>query len=98
MGDLISRDRLLRDPYFQEDRYPETPLMRMAIREQPAVDAVKVVRCKNCKHSKPPALLTQKYGEKGTLTCHNWHSPCNKRNTNQDDYCSYGERKTKDAE
>ena len=42
-GDLISRSRLLRDIYFQEGRYPETHLLRMAINEQPAVDAVKVM-------------------------------------------------------
>ena len=57
-------------------------------------DVVPVVRCKNCQHSKLPAVLTQKYGEPGTLTCHNWHSPCNKRNVKQDDFCSYGERRT----
>lgn len=38
--DLIDRGRLLRDPYFQEDRYPESHLLRMAIGEQPTVDAV----------------------------------------------------------
>lgn len=43
MDDLISRKRLLRDIYFQEGRYPETPLMRMAVREQPAIDAAPVV-------------------------------------------------------
>ena len=57
---------------------------------------VEVVRCKDCQHSKLPAVLTQKYGEPGTLTCHNWHGPCNKRNVNQDDFCSYGERKDGD--
>ena len=67
------------------------------IKAAPTVDAVEVVRCKDCKHSKLPAVLTQKYGEPGTLTCHNWHSPCNKRNINQDDFCSYGERKDGDG-
>ena len=93
MGDLISRDRLLRDIYFQEGRYPETHLMRMAIREQPAVDAVKVVRCKDCKHWKP-------------IDEHIPHMECDVfcgayehgYPTNADDFCSYGERKTKDAE
>ena len=46
--DLIDRNRLLRDPCFREDRYPESHLLRMAIGEQPAVDAVEVVRCKDC--------------------------------------------------
>ena len=40
--DYISRSRLLRDPYFQEGRYPESPLLRMAIREQPAVHVVPI--------------------------------------------------------
>ena len=39
-ADCISRSRLLRDPYFQEGRYPESPRLRMAIKEQPAVHVV----------------------------------------------------------
>ena len=69
-------------------------LFRKRVELAPTVDAVEVVRCKDCKDSKLPAVLTQKYGEPGTLTCHNWHSPCNKRNVKQDDFCSYGERRT----
>ena len=41
--DLIDRNRLLRDPYFREDRYPESNLLRMAVKEQPTIDAVEVV-------------------------------------------------------
>nr|DAH86781.1 MAG TPA: hypothetical protein [Caudoviricetes sp.] len=59
----------------------------------PTVDAVEVVRCKDCKHSTLPSELTQRYGVPGTLTCHNRHSPCNRRNVGGDDFCSYGERK-----
>lgn len=40
MARLIDADRLLRDPYFQEDRYPCSHLIRMAIGEQRTVDAV----------------------------------------------------------
>ena len=61
--------------------------------EIPAVDAEVVVRCKDCKHSTLPSELTQRYGVPGTLTCHNRHSPCNRRNVGGDDFCSYGERK-----
>lgn len=42
--DLISRSRLLRDPYFREDRYPVSHHLRMAIMEQPAVDPVTVFK------------------------------------------------------
>ena len=38
MPEYIERSRLLRDPYFQEDRYPESHLLRMAIMNQPAAD------------------------------------------------------------
>lgn len=42
--DLISRSRLLRDPYFREDRYPVSHHLRMAIMEQPAVDLEEVFK------------------------------------------------------
>ena len=60
----------------------------------PTVEAVSVVRCKDCKHSDLPAVLTRKYGKIGTLTCHNRYSPCNNRNVNENDFCSYGEMRT----
>lgn len=44
MGEYIKRDRLLRDPYFQKDRFPESHLLRMAIMNQPAADVVEVKR------------------------------------------------------
>ena len=83
--DLIDRGRLLRDPYFQEGRYPESPLLRMAIREQPTVDAVEVVRCKDCKHK---ADVT----DKGNYLCNRKMLGL----VRPDDFCSYGERRTND--
>lgn len=59
----------------------------------PTVDAVPVVRCKDCKHSTLPSALTQRYGAPGTLTCHNRYSPCNWHNVGGEDFCSYGERR-----
>lgn len=66
------------------------------IEDAPTVDAVEVVRCMDCKHSTLPAVLTQRYGEPGTLTCHNARSPCNKRNVKSDGFCPYGERKCRE--
>lgn len=43
MARLIDADRLLRDPYFQKDRWPESHLIRMAVREQRTVDAAPLV-------------------------------------------------------
>lgn len=59
----------------------------------PTVDAVVVTRCKDCKHSTLPSELTRRYGKPGTLTCHNRHSPCNRRNVGENDFCSYGDPK-----
>ena len=67
---------------------------QMLIDNQPTVEAVPVVRCKDCKHSDLPAVLTRKYGKIGTLTCHNRYSPCNNRNVNEKDFCSHGEMRT----
>lgn len=63
------------------------------IEKAPTVDAMVVTRCKDCKHSTLPSELTQRYGKPGTLTCHNRHSPCNRRNVGENDFCSYGERR-----
>ena len=61
------------------------------IKAIPAADVAPVVRCKGCKHSTLPSELTQRYGNPGTLTCHNMHAPSNRRNVGSNDFCSYGE-------
>lgn len=47
----------------------------------PTVDAVPVTRCKDCKHRDP---------EDKRCDCGCWHTPFA---TNDNDFCSYGERK-----
>lgn len=92
MSRLIDADKLERQEYWGNERcfdYVDAE----DIDNAPTVDAVEVVRCKDCKHSTLPSELTQRYGVPGTLTCHNRHSPCNRRNVGGDDFCSYGERK-----
>lgn len=69
--------------------------MREDLYSLPVVDAVPVVRCKDCKYSTLPSELTQRYGKPGTLTCHNRYAPCNRRNVGGDDFCSYGEEREK---
>ena len=58
-----------------------------------AGNTVEVVRCRDCKYSTLPSLVTQRYGVPGAMTCHNHKSPCNKRNVNGECFCPYGERK-----
>lgn len=80
-----------------EEQRPTLDFVAEAIREKaerdlmPAADVAPVVRCKDCKHSTLPSKLTQLYGETGTLTCR--FGPCNRRNVNENDFCSYAERK-----
>lgn len=86
---LIDRDAI----HWRPDENWELYATAADIRAIPIVDAVVVTRCKDCKHSTLPSELTQRYGKPGTLTCHNRHSPCNRRNVGENDFCSYGEPK-----
>ena len=59
-------------------------MLKVMINNQPTVDAVEVVRCKDCKHSRVAS-----FGERY----------CNRDKTvelgelKEDDFCSYGEKK-----
>ena len=59
--------------------------------ETPTVDAVEVVRCKDCKWYKPGDLFTD------IMFCHRLKKENGKPakyNFCEDDFCSYGERRT----
>ena len=61
------------------------------IDEAPTVDAVKIVRCKDCKHYRP---------QKKSAHWENRANYCNRIVTikvQPDDFCSYGERKDGDG-
>ena len=61
--------------------------IQQAVDEQPTVDAVEVVRCKDCKHYKP---------QKKSAHWENRADYCNRIvtiKTRPYDFCSYGERK-----
>ena len=63
-----------------------------AITEAPTIDAVEVVRCKDCKHYKP---------QKKSAHWENRANYCNRVvtiKTQPYDFCSYGERKDGDDE
>ena len=74
MADLIDRKEL-RDMLYEADAVTMQGVK--IINQFPAVDAVPVVRCRECKyHNKPPCPMRLSF---------NW--------TEDDDFCSYGERK-----
>lgn len=61
--------------------------LKQCIDEAPAIDAVPVVRCKDCTY-----FSNAKINTKGFLVC-----PASGMEITEDDYCSYGERKETNA-
>lgn len=66
----------------------------LRLKEQPTVDAVEVVRCKDCKHYALYVLLGQLQGWCERL-CDNDKSLA--IGTEDDDFCSHGERRGADG-
>lgn len=86
MSRLIDADELLTAFPVDDEPTLTKSCVRMTIRHMPTVDAVPVVRCKDCK-----------YQDKGENESESWNV-CNYRpwlyfSINDDDYCSNGERK-----
>lgn len=96
MDDLISRSALLQDieeSIVFSGRSDETSAeMRGAhkvvdrIKAAPTVDAVEVVRCRECKNYK-----LNKYSGEDDMWCMCWSDWLP---TEPDDFCSYGERRS----
>ena len=108
--DLISRSALLEafgeEPFVWDSRDREDVQMHndwldytKLVKEAPAVDAVEVVRCKNCKHYHEKEGWCDKHshfiGSEGEA-CHPWESSDWKM-FDPTDFCSYGERRADDA-
>ena len=60
------------------------------IESQPTVDAVEVVRCKDCIHWYEPEETCLKIYSDGAVSAYAWQF------RKPDDFCSYGERKDND--
>lgn len=84
--ELIDRRAL---PWEQQelDQDGSWTLKAEYIEAAPTIDAVPVVRCKDCSYWK-----TAKVNAKGFLIC-----PASGMEITEDDYCSYGERKEDNA-
>ena len=82
MGDLIHRDEL-KQTLLDLGFYPA--IVKSALEKAPTIDAVEVVRCRNCIHYFSGACL--KIYSDGNVSQDAWQE------RNDDDFCSYGERK-----
>lgn len=89
---LIDADRLkaeimgwcvVTDDLFGMGKYHEREIVLQAIEESPAIDAVPVVRCGECRYRE-----LAKVNCKGYTIC-----PASGMEITDDDFCSYGERK-----
>lgn len=105
--DLISRSRLLRDPYFREDRYPVSHHLRMAIMEQPAVDLEKVFKSlpyvkealEMAKQTVAPVVRCKdcRHRDPEDRRCDHYMSGNTPFARNDNDFCSYGESRVNSA-
>jgi len=86
---LIDADRLkaeimgwhvVLDDLFDMGKYHERELVLQAIEKSPTINAVPVVRCKECTYRQKA-----KVNRKGFLIC-----PASGMEITDDDYCSYG--------
>ena len=86
---LIDADRAMEIVRNQGIAHPNsyhlTNYATLILREAPTVDAVEVVRCKDCNHCDPENYHCDHY--MGTVV------PLSRK---PDDFCSYGERKDGD--
>lgn len=85
MSDLISRSKLLEKlPYISGDDSNNHAIWTIC--HEPEVDAVEVVRCKDCKHWQSGKIgwceINSSYNIDGT-----WNGYY------ENDFCSYGERR-----
>lgn len=98
MADLIDRKELLQKIWKQGQEYSipysQTSYAEVMVGVAPAVDAVPVVRCRDCKYFN---LHTYECENEYVATDHEDGASFS-INFGPDDFCSYGERRGKDDE
>ena len=93
MARLIDADRALEIVRDQGIAHPNayhlTNYATLVLREAPSVDAVPVVRCRDCKHWDSETWFCDNHSTFG-------HHGLEWNMFSEDDFCSYGERKDGD--
>ena len=88
---LIDASILIRDLTAMKSAYDAIALDGIinALKEEPTVDAVEVVRCKDCKST----YINSFSAASGVAVCKKWSNEAETAIVQQDDFCSYGERR-----
>ena len=86
MNDLISRNALLEQECFMDDDngFRCSVVLSVDVRRASAVDAVEVVRCKDCKRSFMSGIVCG-------YEC--FYCNCHQTEVQPNDFCSYGKRR-----
>lgn len=87
MSDLMSRKALLQRIKNSTAERAVKVLAQVLVNTAPAVDAVEVVRCKDCKHYRTYSTFV--------LDCCRGHGMTY---VNANDFCNYGERKENETD
>jgi hypothetical protein len=85
---LIDANALM-EAYLEEQKKPGIYSIAKLIVDAPTVDAVEVVRCKDCKHFVQGEIYDP-------CECMKWTVKFGVAYTTPDGFCSYGERKDND--
>jgi hypothetical protein len=92
MARLIDANEI-EELFYKQVEYGATDLMDAfddALQDAQTVDALEVVRCKDCIHWYETEGVCLKIYSDGAVSPYAW------QDRNPDDYCSYGERKDND--
>lgn len=87
---LIDKDEAFKvlSAYYKHRTPVQNSALHDALSRVPTVDAVPVIRCKDCKHMGDVYLVSLPWLEQKEHRCRYWEHP-----TTPDDYCNRAERK-----
>lgn len=91
---LIDADALIAEGWVLERHGVSGKLLTVkSIADVPTIDAVPVVRCKDCKY----AYINSFSAASGVAVCKKWSNEAETAIMQQDNFCSYGERREENA-
>lgn len=84
----MAAQEIITDPSIRSANTMAHKRVKMLLDDAPTVDAVPVIRCRECKH-----CVDAKWNKKGYRIC-----PASYMEITDADFCSYGERRTSDGQ